>query len=44
MAALPPRFTVANALIAYGISNEDGVAGVDRRSDVDRMSDDVFGG
>ena len=44
MAALPPRFTVANALIASGISNEDGVTGVGSRSNVDRISDDVFGG
>ena len=49
-AALPPNpplplmFTVEDALINCGISDTIGVAAVDRRSNVDRISDEMFDG
>ena len=41
---LPPVFTVEDALINCGISDTTGVAAVDRRSNVDRISDEMFDG
>ena len=38
----PPAFTVKDALIICGIFNANGVAAVDRRSNVDRVSDEMF--
>lgn len=41
---LPPVFTVEDALINCGISDTIGVAAVDRRSNANRISDEMFDG
>ena len=39
---LPPVYTVEDALVVCGVSNAAGVAAVGRRSDADRLSEEMF--